>query len=57
MKNISSIHYYHEFGGNMGTKGSEILQGCQFLSADIAIASALLVRPLTKGGGGGGGGL
>ena len=26
MKNISFIHYYREFGGNMGTKRSEILQ-------------------------------
>ena len=30
MKNISFIHYYREFGGNMGTKRSEILQGSQF---------------------------
>ena len=30
MKNISFIHYYREFGGNMGTKRSEFLQGCQF---------------------------
>ena len=27
MKNISFLHYYCEFGGNMGTKRSEILQG------------------------------
>ena len=30
MKNISFIHYYREFGGNMGTKRSEILQGSQY---------------------------
>ena len=30
MKNISFIHYYREFGGNMGTKRSEILQESQF---------------------------
>ena len=30
MKNIAFIHYYREFGGNMGTKRSEILQGSQF---------------------------
>ena len=31
IKNISFIHYYFEFGGNMGTKRSEILHESQFL--------------------------
>ena len=30
MKNVSFIHYYCKFGGNMGVKRSEILQGSYF---------------------------